>query len=262
MKEITRDVVQGFIARKAKSLSSKSVKNCIALLGEMWQVAKIGGYTQIDPFVALRLPEPELLDEPALSIEEMKLIIDSAPEPFKTFCWILAETGIRCGEACALPVSKILVDLGAIRITQSTWQQTIQTVKSKKGNRLCEISPQLTEHLRAYLRSWRPNRLGLLFVTKNGTPWDQNTVRRRKLYPLLAKLRIEKCGFHAFRHGNETVMDSQNVPMATRVNRLGHSNVQTTMRYTHVVSEDGRQIAATLGKLLTSRAMLAPAGNA
>src|SRR5262249_24497632 len=109
-------------------------------------------------------------------------------------------------------------------------------VKSKKGNRLCEISAQLVEHLRGFLRTWRPNKLDLLFASGNGTPWDGDTVRSRKLYPLLEKLGIEKCGFHAFRHGNETVMDGENVPWATRLNRLGHSDPKVTMRYTHVVS--------------------------
>jgi hypothetical protein len=66
------------------------------------------------------------------------------------------------------------------------------TAKSKKGNRLCEISPQLAEHLRRYLCTWRSNRLGLLFATGNGTPWDADLVRKRKFYPLLEKLGIER----------------------------------------------------------------------
>jgi hypothetical protein len=37
-----------------------------------------------------------------------------------------------------------------------------------------------------------------------------------------------------------------------RQNRLGHSDARMTMRYTHVVSEDGRKIASKLGGLLTS----------
>jgi integrase len=71
------------------------------------------------------------------------------------------------------------------------------------------------------------------------------------------------CGFHAFRHGNETVMDGEGVPMATRQNRLGHSDARTTMRYTHVISEDGRKIAARFGELLTCSptAAIMPAGN-
>ena len=118
-------------------------------------------------------------------------------------------------------------------------------------------------HLGEYLRLWKPNGLGLLFASKNGTPWDTDTLRMRKLYPLLEKLGIQRCGFHAFRHGNETVMDGEGVPMATRQNRLGHSDARTTMKYTHVISEDGRKIAARFGELLTSSPTVTmAAGNA
>jgi integrase len=263
MKDISREVLQSLVARKSKVLSAKSVKNLIALLREMWEQAKADGYTQVDPFVALRLPEPELINERCLTLDEMKAVIDSAQEPYKTYCWILAETGLRCGEACGLPVSNLLLDLGAIKITQKVWHGKLETVKSIKGNRLCEISPQLVEHLRRFLRSWKPNKLGLLFATRNGTPWDADLVRKRKLYPLLERLGIQRCGFHAFRHGNETVMDSEAVPMATRQNRLGHSDPRITMRYTHVISEDGRKIAARFGALLASPELpMMPAVNA
>jgi integrase len=67
---------------------------------------------------------------------------------------------------------------------------------------------------------------------------------------LLKKLKIERCGFHAFRHGNVTVMDQEHVPIATRQNRLGQSDAQTTMGYTHAISEDGRRFATRLGELL------------
>jgi integrase len=58
-------------------------------------------------------------------------------------------------------------------------------------------------------------------------------------------------------------MDGEGVPMATRQNRLGHSDARTTMKYTHVISEDGRKIAARFGELLTSSPIATmPAGNA
>jgi integrase len=65
----------------------------------------------------------------------------AAPEPYKTYYGILAETGLRAGEIGALPVRNLLLDHGAIRITQSVWHGKIQTVKSVKGNRICEVSP-------------------------------------------------------------------------------------------------------------------------
>jgi integrase len=118
------------------------------------------------------------------------------------------------------------------------------------------------EHLRGYLRSWKPNSAGLLFATKNGTPWDTDLIRKRKLYPLLDQLNIERCGFHAFRHGNETVMDQENVPMAVRQGRLGHSDPRTTMMYSHAVSEDGRRFAAKLGDVLVPSKVVMPVGVA
>jgi len=121
------------VARKCKTLAAKSVKNLIALLREMWEQAKADGYTQVDPFAALRLPEPELINERCLTLDEMKAVINAAPEPDKTYYWIHAETGIRCGEACGLPVSNLLLDLGAIKITQKVWHGKLETVKSIKG---------------------------------------------------------------------------------------------------------------------------------
>ncbi len=260
LKDITAEMVQSFIAKR--KVGPKSVRNLIALMREMWHSAQAWGYVQHDPFFGIALPQRGLMQQRFFSLDEMKRIIESSKEPYKTYYWILAETGVRAGEIGALPVSNLLLDRGAIRITQSVWHGKIQTVKSIKGNRVCEISPQLVEHLLGYLRTWKPNSSGLLFATKNGTPWDTDVIRKRKLYPLLAQSNIERCGFHAFRHGNETVMDQENVPIAVRQDRLGHSDARTTMMYSHVASEDGRQFAAKLGGLLVPSRAVMPIGTA
>ncbi|MGA2353495.1 MAG: tyrosine-type recombinase/integrase, partial [Terriglobales bacterium] len=104
-----------------------------------------------------------------------------------------------------------------------------------------------------------------LFASKRGTPLDVDVLRKRKLYPLLDKLGIERCGFHAFRHGCETVMDIENVPPAVRMERMGHGSERMMMNYSHVASEDGRRFAAKMGQLLAPREnllLMMPAGNA
>jgi integrase len=101
--------------------------------------------------------------------------------------------------------------------------------------------------LRAYLQSWRPNSLDLLFATRNVTPWDHSLVRKRRFHPLLKKLGIPQCGFHAFRHGNATLLDQIGAPMAVRLNRLGHAEAQTTMGHTHAVTADERRVANEVG---------------
>ena len=112
-------------------------------------------------------------------------------------------------------------------------------------------SPQLAQHLGTFLRTWRPNPLRLLFATNKGTPWDHSLVRKRKFHPLLKKLGIPQCGFHAFRHGNATLLDRIGAPIAVRLNRLGHAELQTTMGYTHGVTEDERLRQMNLGKFCT-----------
>ena len=107
-----------------------------------------------------------------------------------------------------------------------------------------------------------PNSLGLLFATGNGTPWDHSLVRKRTFHPLLKKLGIPQCGFHAFRHGNATLLDQIGAPMAVRLNRLGHAEAQTTMGYTHAVTADERRIADELGRILHGTARNEPKQSA
>ena len=220
----------------------------------MWTSARSWGYVAHDPFDGLVLPKRGLVQTFAFSLEEIKRIVDSANEPCKTFYSILAETGIRGGEICGLRVADLDLENAVIYVRQSVWRGQIQTVKSKKGNRRFPISPQLVEHIKVYQLTWRPNTMGLLFATKNGTPWDHSLIRKRKFHPLLRKLGIPQCGFHAFRHGNATLLDQIGAPMAVRQNRLGHADAQTTMGYTHAVTADERRIAGELGKILHATA--------
>ena len=98
-------------------------------------------------------------------------MIGAASEPYRTFYMILAETGIRGGEICALCVEDLDLESAVVHVRQSVWRGKLQTVKSRKGNRRFPISPELVDHLRTYLRTWRPNAQRLLFATSNGTPW-------------------------------------------------------------------------------------------
>lgn len=67
--------------------------------------------------------------------------------------------------------------------------------------------PQASEHLKEFLKSWRPNERRLLFATRSKRPWDQNTLLKRKFKPLLKALgiRVPRVdGFYILRHGNAT----------------------------------------------------------
>jgi integrase len=110
-----------------------------------------------------------------------------------------------------------------VTVKQSVWRGKLQTPKTANSIRQFAVSQKLASHLRAHLSTWRPNLLNLVFATKNGTPWDQNLVVKRKLHPLLESLGIRRCGLHAFRHTNGSLMDRLNAPMKIRQERFGHA---------------------------------------
>jgi integrase len=248
LKDLEGQKLQAFIS--GCKAGPKTVRNLVATLRMMWNNARSWGYVAHDPFSGLVLPKRGLVHTFTLSLQEIRDVIGAAPEPYRTFYMILAETGIRGGEICALRIEDLDLESAVIHVHQSVWRGKLQTVKSRKGNRRFPISPELVDHLKTQLRTWRPNILGLLFATAKGTPWDHSLVRKRKFHPLLRKLGIQQCGFHAFRHANATLLDQINAPMAGRLNRLGHAEPQTTMNYTHVVTSDERKTAEELGKIL------------
>ena len=138
-----------------------------------------------------------------------------------------------------------------LRVEQSSWRGNIQQPKTVNSVRSFAISPELSSHLREFLSRWRPNSRRLIFSTRNGTPWDANLLVKRKLQPLLERLGIRRCGLHAFRHANETLMDRLGVPLKVRQQRLGHSDPRPTLGvYTRLASEDDHGIAGQLGRLL------------
>jgi integrase len=127
----------------------------------------------------------------------------------------------------------------------------LQLPKSENAVPSLAISSELALHPRDFLARWKPNSNKLIFVTRNGTPWDPNLLVKRKLQPILKSLEIRRCGLHAFRHANETFMDRLGVPLKVRQQRLGHSDSRLTLGvYTHVASEDDVKIAGQLGRIL------------
>lgn len=93
-----------------------------------------------------------------------------------------------------------------------------------------------------------------------GKPLSMDNFLKRVLNPILAELGIDKklerlgitrCGNYAFRHMNATLMDTLNTPMKTRQKRLGHAQIETTLKhYTHAIDADDRMAADRIGALL------------
>jgi integrase len=249
VKEINAETVQRVVA--GLQVSPKTVRNIVATFRVVWNSAKSWNYVDRDPFGGIRLPRSRKPRQFCFTLDEVRRIVTAAEEPYKTLYWLALETGMRAGELCAIRVEDLALESAIVHINQSAWRGQLLDPKTATGIRSFAISPRLVQHLRDYLRTWRPNANGLLFATRTGTPWDANLIVKRKLHPLLEQLHIARCGLHAFRHTNATLMDRLQVPMKVRQQRLGHSDPKVTLGvYTHFSSEDDERIALQLSEIL------------
>ena len=253
MREIGPEEVQRFVS--SVKVSGKTAKNLFATMQMLWKSARAWGYVAHDAVSDVVLPKRQRVARRFFSVEEVQRILASVPEPYYTFYWLAVETGMRAGELCGLRASDFDWDRCCVSVRQSVWRGKFQSPKSENAVRCFALSPRLLAHVADCAKRWTPNERGLLFATRNGTPWDANLLVKRKLYPLLDSLGIARGGLHAFRHTNSTLMDRLGVPLKGRQQRLGHSDPSITLAvYTHVVREDDVRFAAQLDGILRPNA--------
>ena len=237
--DISEGTVQQFLS--GLKLNPKTIRNIYATFRSSWKTAKQWGMVQ-RKMEGVVMPRLLPVDRPAFTMEQMQAIVAAAEEPFKTFFWLAAETGMRAGELCGLRWTDI--EDGQVRVRQSVWRGTVGSPKSVAGTRTVPISAQLSEHL-----AGRANADGgLLFHTNSGAPWDTRFIVRDKLHPLLERLGFTGAGLHAFRHGNATYRLQQGEDVKTLAARLGHSDASITLRvYAHAAKHGGRELSNEMG---------------
>ena len=256
LRSVTPETVQRFVTGLTGRRASQTVRNVFTTLRASWGAAQSWRYAgPEDLFSRIKLPEQDHADRPALAVSSVKAALAAAAEPFKTFLWIIAETGVRVGEACGLRVQDINLDARLLTVRRASWDGKLGTPKKDHKGRQCWLSSELTEHLKGFIPTVKASPAGLLFPSRRGTPLNQKNLLRRKLKPMLAALGVEAragLGFHSLRHTNSTIMDSEAVPLAVRQKRLGHADASTTLNYyTEPITADEKKLVDKLGAMLS-----------
>lgn len=221
MRAINAGDVQRLIAAStAEGLSPKTVRSLWATISQVWQAALAQQY------VDAVLPKPKLPRNPRkqvrfFTLDEVSRIICASDGEPRVFYWLLAETGMRSGEVAGLRLCDI--DGERLTVNQSVWHGQEQTPKTDNAVRTLALSPQLVSLLWEQIVRQTAKEHGYLFSSENGTPWDMNVYRSRKLAPLLESLGIPRGGFHAFRHFNVSLLDALRTPQKTIQERIGHA---------------------------------------
>jgi len=201
-----------------------------------------------NPFHKLKLRKVAKGNQPCFSPLEIRQIIEASSEPYKTVWTVVAETGMRRGEVCALECGAVDCENCVIVVSKSSWNRSVGSTKANKP-RVFAISRQLAEKLKMFVNGMPAD--APVFLNRARKPIHPDVLVEWHLTPILKRLGIKRGGAHAFRHGNATLLDSKvKAPMAVRQSRLGHCEAATTMGYTHLLGADDHQAAEAIYKTI------------
>ena len=201
--------------------------------------------------------------------DELKHFFDCVKDygnmKYLAFFRLLAFTGMRKGEALALNWSDIDFEKKLVHITKGVVLDEneipmISTTKTKKSVR----TVSLDDASLAILRKWKIEQakelmsIGINSLNKNQLlfTYDDNKLYRPSysncwLEQIIKKYKLKKITMHGFRHSHCSLLFEMGTSIQVVQERLGHTNIKTTMDiYTHVTEKQRDEIAENFAKHL------------
>ena len=250
----SEDITNFLDSIRAKGVSGKYLLNIYTLVRLMFEVALEYRLVEDNP-VRRRLHRPswERKEKPSLSAEEIRRVIEQAPDEYRTLFITAAITGERLGELLAIRWMNLHLDARILTITHSLWKDQLVAPKTKSSVRSIRIPlvlAQLLEEHRILSRWTSPN--DFVFTKGDGSPLNPDYLRKDVLYPAIAAAGIKRVsrshGFHVFRHSAATLVHTQMRDLKAAQELLGHSRIDTTADvYVHVngaVAEEATEMLA------------------
>lgn len=188
----------------------------------------------------------------------LKFINSVDERQYRLFFTLLFKTGMREGEAIALTWNDLDLKNRIIDINKTiskeyvNGKRAITTPKTKKSIRKIRIDLILNFQIFWYKRYYtkRINNFNSnMFVFGYDKPLSPTTIERKKNH-YCDMAHVERIRIHDFRHSHATYLLSHNVPATAIAERLGHSDVATTLNvYSHVLKRDEKRVLRILNFL-------------
>jgi integrase len=149
---------------------------------------------------------------PALKAKTVNQLVKDSQGDERALYIILGAAGMRISEALALEVKHFINNCRTICTRQQVDRDTPRIVEYLKTDAACrEID--VSEEVAVYLRAFLAGKEGLLFKTRNGTPYLHNCLKLRWLIPRLKPMGLHErgLGWHGFRRFRKTWLRGKRV---------------------------------------------------
>ncbi|WP_138755769.1 tyrosine-type recombinase/integrase [Paenibacillus sinopodophylli] len=171
--------------------------------------------------------------------------------------YLLAFTGMRSGELCALKWTDVDFERNTIRITKTLYNPNnnmiefeITPPKTAAAIRTVDVNDKIITALKELHSEYKVLKQAVkeltddrtdddfIFCRENGTPYIQKSIINR-MQRILDKTSItKKATPHIFRHTHISMMAEAGVDITTIMKRVGHDDMKTTLTiYTHVTDK-------------------------
>jgi integrase len=262
----------------AQGKTIPQVENIHKVLRKFFKFALSEDYISKDPTIGVKLPktneddfDSEDKNIEVFTQEEIKTIhANLEDEKLRYIALFSLFTGLRLGEILALEKTDVKdgyvcvnKTLSIIKIFENKekYHYEMKAIKTKTKSSIREVpipAPMQTELSRLKILVAKERiKLGsayednnLLFPSITGTYIDKRNFTR-SWTRFLKRIGVEHKKFHALRHTFATRLIENGVSIITVSKLLGHSSIQTTEIYTHVMKEEKEKGIMTLNDMLS-----------
>ncbi len=210
-----------------------------------------------NPASEIERPKHRTREMSVLTFEQVAKLLETVRNDRLFALYVLAvTTGMRQGELLGLQWQDIDFIDGSLRVVRQLGdvrgELYFTEPKTKRGKRYISL-PQvavaaLREHLMDLGREPKPSEI--VFTDTHGGPIRRSSLRRNWFHPALKRAELPMIRFHDLRHTAATLLLAQNLNPKIVQERLGHTQIATTIDiYGHVIPSMQKEASDRLDHL-------------
>ena len=254
LKQITREEVQGFVtAERNAGYSPRTINKVITIMKLLFKNAVELERLDSSPAVSVNRPSQQRREREFLNPDEVRRLLEEAPEEYLPLYAIGVLAGLREGEILALRWMDVDLEEGLIYVRRSYHDKHgFGDPKSDTSRRAVDMSPRLLAILTEY-----KNRVGgalddLLFSgTDPEKPMSRQNLLQRHFYRTLQAAGLKKVTFHATRHSYAALMIASKASIKYLQHQMGHSTISVTLDlYGHILPEVREGVVQRMDELI------------
>ena len=250
---------------KEEGLASSTIKKIYNIIKGSLDYAVNMELLPSNPIKKIQLPKDKKKEMSVWDVPEIKAFLTVAKKDRLYIAFHLAiTTGMRRGEILGIRWKDIDFDRGVLYVRQTLskdGKQFLVGAKTESGVRSIKLSNESLTTLVTHKVSISKDKLksgpnyldhDLVVCTSKGTPVNPNNLKR-SYCKLLKEAEVPEIRFHDLRHTHATMLLAQGISAKVISERLGHSNIKTTLDiYSHVLPNMQEEAANQIDNLLAT----------